>query len=661
MSANRSVRAYWAALSRCAPTADARRAACRLRAGRAGADPALGSKVVATLLAVASSDVAAAIRNASRLEGKVAELDVNAVLAILVRALGDASVVVFDDRLRIVAQAGRDAEALCERCRPLFQRVLAGEGSLLENGNGTAAERRRIDVAPVRDARGQVVGGVCLAHRVSEVDLLRAELDQQRQLLELAHDAIIVRDPRYSSITYWNREAQELYGYSGDEVYGHVTHELLATEFPESREAIQSALMRDERWDGQLRHRRKDGQQIIVSSRQALVRDADGNPVAVIELNSDVTERVAGEQALRDAEQQFRGLMESAPDAMVIVDGQGTIVFVNLRAVELFGYRRSEMVGHDVQMLLPTEFRELLATHTTEFTTASDAGQMHTEMDLLARRNDGSEFLAEISLSPLETDAGLLISTSIRDISKQLLRQLERALVPRMRLDERWRLAWRYRPTVNTMLLGGDFIGVAERANGSISLLIGDVTGHGPAAAGTGAMLRAAWLGAVQADVELRSIPIMLDRLLVDQADREASKMATVCLVEVDHDGEVLHIVRAGHDSPLLITRESVTALNRVHGPALGLGGPGSWPVRRVDLPDEAAIMLFTDGLTERRPLWRRGRLGFDELLPHIDAPMMLDGPPEQAIDSMLAEVFPQGTDALEDDLAVILLSLRGQ
>jgi serine phosphatase RsbU (regulator of sigma subunit) len=107
-----------------------------------------------------------------------------------------------------------------------------------------------------------------------------------------------------------------------------------------------------------------------------------------------------------------------------------------------------------------------------------------------------------------------------------------------------------------------------------------------------------------------------------------------------------------------LITRESVTALNRVHGPALGLGGPSSWPVRHVELPEEAAIMLFTDGLTERRPLRRRGRLGFDELLPQIDASMLLHGPPDHAIDEMLAELFPHGMDSLEDDLAVILLSL---
>jgi PAS domain S-box-containing protein len=479
----------------------------------------------------------------------MAEVDVNAVLAVVVRELPGASVVVFDDRAQIVELAGPDAEELRERCGPLFERVLEGEDHSIDDRQGADTARRRIDVGPVRDANGRVAGGVCLTHRA---------------------------------------------------------------EFPHSREAVDDALMRDERWDGQLRHRRKDGRQIIVSSRQALVRDGDGNPAAVIELNSDITDRVRGEQALRDAEQQFRGLMKSAPDAMVILDEDGSIVFVNVRAEEMFGYSRPEMIGQAVDILLPREFRERLLAQRMDFVTDTNGPDLGAGVDVLARRSDGTEFLAEISISPLQTDAGLLISTSIRDISKQLLRQLEQALVPRMKLDERWRVAWRYRPTVNTMLLGGDFIGVAERSDGSLSLLIGDVTGHGPAATGTGAMLRAAWLGAVQADVALESIPPMLDRLLVDQADREAGKMATVCLVVVDRGAQKLQIVRAGHDSPLLITRESVTALNRVHGPALGLGGPSTWPVRDVDVPADAAVMLFTDG-----------------------------------------------TDALEDDLAVILLSLK--
>jgi PAS domain S-box-containing protein len=359
-----------------------------------------------------------------------------------------------------------------------------------------------------------------------------------------------------------------------------------------------------------------------------------------------------------EAEQQFRGLMESAPDAMVIVDEQATIVLVNARAEELFGYAREDLIGQPVEILLPRGLRKRHEAHRNEFLANPRARPVGAGLDLLARRNGGNEFLAEISLSPLRTDSGILISAAIRDISKQLLRQLEQALVPRMKVDERWHLAWRYRPSLNTMLLGGDFIGVCERTDGSLSLLIGDVTGHGPSAAGTGAMLRAAWLGAVQADVELESIPKMLHRLLLEQDDREAVRLATVCLVEVDRDGHHAKVMRAGHDSPLLITRGAVTPLDCVHGPALGLGGRHHWPAQRCQLPSDAAIMLFTDGLTERRRAVDAGKTGFDDLLPRIDPPALLTQPPERAIDEMLARIFPEGTDQLEDDLAVILLTL---
>jgi serine phosphatase RsbU (regulator of sigma subunit) len=280
-------------------------------------------------------------------------------------------------------------------------------------------------------------------------------------------------------------------------------------------------------------------------------------------------------------------------------------------------------------------------------------------LDLRARRKDGSEFAAEISLSPMRTESGLLVSAGIRDVGKQLLRQLEQALVPRMEISDRWELAWRYRPSVNAMLLGGDFIGVCEPPNGSLSLLIGDVTGHGPTAAGTGAMLRAAWLGAAQAGVPMESLPALLHRLLVNQADRSASPLATVCLVEIDPGAGELRLIRAGHDCPVLITPDGAAPIDSEHGPALGLESPSRWPVERVALRDDSAIMMFTDGLTERRPAPRAPRLGFSDLVPRIDAAEILTAPPGVAIDAMLARFFPQGTEQLEDDLAVILVNLK--
>jgi PAS domain S-box-containing protein len=609
----------------------------------------------------------------------LSELEANAVMSQVLRALPDASVIVFDERLRIVSAAGqalageglrpgggchgRPAAEVFAADRwveyePLFRGVLEGRSGSTEVQGVDRGHRYLVDVEPLRDAAGAVVGGVGFWRDITTRAELLEELGQQRRLLDLAHDAIIVREPTRSAVTYWNREAEELYGYTSEEAHGEVTHSLLRTVFPTSMEEVDEALFGIGRWEGELGHTRSDGVEIIVSSRQALVRDDDGRPLAIIELNSDITERKRAELSLREAEQQFRGLMESAPDAMVIVDERATITLVNARAEELFGFARGELIGRPVEMLLPRGLRKRHEAHRSEFLVNPRARPMGAGLDLLARRKGGGEFLAEISLSPLQTESGMLISASIRDISKQLLRQLEQALVPRMKVDERWHLAWRYRPSINTMLLGGDFIGVCERTDGSLSLLIGDVTGHGPAAAGTGAMLRAGWLGAVQADVELEAIPRMLHRLLLEQDDREAVRLATVCLVEVDRTGRHAKVMRAGHDSPLLITAHTVAPLDGVHGPALGLEGRHHWPAQRYQLPSDAAIMLFTDGLTERRRPVRAGQIGFDDLLPRIDVTALLTKPPERAIDEMLAEVFPEGTDQLEDDLAVILLTL---
>jgi serine phosphatase RsbU (regulator of sigma subunit) len=207
------------------------------------------------------------------------------------------------------------------------------------------------------------------------------------------------------------------------------------------------------------------------------------------------------------------------------------------------------------------------------------------------------------------------------------------------------------------MLLGGDFIGACERSDGSLALLIGDVAGHGAAAAGTGAMLRAAWLGATQGDLEIEAIPRLLHRLLINQADHVASTMATACLAEIDARATELRLIRAGHDSPLLITPTEIAAVDADHGPALGLSKSGDWPLERVPLPSNAAIMLFTDGLTERRATPQSIRR-FEELARQVDTKTLLGKPPGQAIDEMLTRIFPGGTHELDDDVAVILVNL---
>ena len=163
-----------------------------------------------------------------------------------------------------------------------------------------------ITVSPIHGPSGDVIGASSIHRDITEQKRAEEELRLRAELLDLAHDAVIVRDPAESRVTFWNREAQAIYGYSPAEALGRVTHELLATVFPESRQTVDDALAREGRWGGELRHTRKDGTVIVVSSRQALQRAADGRPSAIIELNSDITERKRAEQELA----HIAGLLE---------------------------------------------------------------------------------------------------------------------------------------------------------------------------------------------------------------------------------------------------------------------------------------------------------------------------------------------------------------
>lgn len=228
-------------------------------------------------------------------------------------------------------------------------------------------------------------------------------------LLDLTHDAIFVRDMR-SKITYWNRASENLYGWHFHEAAGKVSHEMLRTEFPQPLPAIEAQIVASGSWEGELVHHKRDGTEVIVSSRWALERDADGNPAAILESNRDITRS-------REVEKRFETLLETAPDAMVVVDAKGAIKLVNAQTEKLFGYVRAELIGQPVEVLVPDRFRPVHATHREDYAQSPHARAMGVGLELCGVRKNGVEFPVEISLSPLRTEEGILVSSTIRDVS----------------------------------------------------------------------------------------------------------------------------------------------------------------------------------------------------------------------------------------------------
>src|SRR6202035_371262 len=131
-----------------------------------------------------------------------------------------------------------------------------------------------------------------------------AERTQQASLLNLTHDPIFVRDMG-DVITYWNRGAQELYGWTDKEATGRLSQELLQTIFPTPLDNIRAELLRTNRWEGELKKTKADGTQVVVASRWSLRRDEQERPVAVLETNNDITERKRREEEIQGLNQEL--------------------------------------------------------------------------------------------------------------------------------------------------------------------------------------------------------------------------------------------------------------------------------------------------------------------------------------------------------------------
>ena len=167
-----------------------------------------------------------------------------------------------------------------------------------------------VTISPVKDSAGRVIGASKVARDITERRQIEQALAERALLLDLSNDAIFVRDDA-DRVTYWNKSASELYGYSREEALGRVTHELLRTEFPEPLERITEQLLHDGRWTGELVHRRKDGTEIVVISRWVLNRDERGNRKSVLETNNDITQQKQSDKALRESENRLRALTDT--------------------------------------------------------------------------------------------------------------------------------------------------------------------------------------------------------------------------------------------------------------------------------------------------------------------------------------------------------------
>jgi two-component system sensor kinase FixL len=240
--------------------------------------------------------------------------------------------------------------------------------------------------------------------------------DPEARLQALDRAQALVRQPD-GTITFWSRGMERLYGFSAAEAVGQLAHRLLQTAFPGPRDRLEAELMERGEWTGELIQRHQNGETVIVASQWSLWR-RNGH-IAITEVYNDLTASKRAEQDLIAREAHLKSILETVPDAMIVIDERGTMQSFSVAAERLFGYRAHDVIGKNIRILMPSPYRESHDSYLEHYARTGEKRIIGVGRLVVGERKDGSTFPMELAVGEMNSGGRRYFTGFVRDLTER--------------------------------------------------------------------------------------------------------------------------------------------------------------------------------------------------------------------------------------------------